>query len=280
MTKPPPRWKSKSTGWRDTSIIIVVAALAVVAPIVAIVGAISGWGIAALLVPIMLTAIIWGGLAVLLGPVYRRVERRQKAEQQNEIAKIPALAAQYGLDYAETDDELPHTLARHAPTTATCSQVISGRIGGQSMAVCWYENGELKRLVLAMLLPAAMPTLDVVAKMATTVAPGMHRERVQVEDDAFDNRYNVFPADHTPESAKYAVDFVSQSAIDWLLSVEPFSFSIRGELLWVDGSPDLTAADVKRLLDDAKVLAHIVRGVPDFVWHAYGSPPNTVHSLT
>ena len=280
MTKPPPRWKSKSTGWRDTSLILAVAALAVIAPIVAIVGAIAGWGIVALLAPIVLTVIVWGGLTILLGPVYRRVDRQQNAEQQSEIAKLPGIAAQYGLTYAETDDELPHTLARHAPTTATCTHVISGRIGGQSTAVCWYESGELKRLVLAMLLPAAMPNLDVEAKMATTVAPGIHRERVQFEDDAFDNRYNVFPADHSPEAAKYAVDLISQPAIDWLLSVEPFSFSIKGELLWVDGSSVLAADEVKRLLDEAGVLAHIVRGVPDFVWHEYGSPPNTVHSLT
>jgi hypothetical protein len=280
VTKPPPRWKSKSTGWRDTSLILLVAALAVIAPIVAIVGAIAGWGIVALLAPIILTVIVWGGLAILLGPVYRRVDSQQNAEQQSQLAKLPGIAAQYGLTYAETDDELPHTLARHAPTTATCTHVISGRIGGQSTAVCWCESGELKRLVLAMLLPAAMPNLDVEAKMATTVAPGMHRERVQFEDDAFDNRYNVFPADHSPESAKYAVDLISQPAIDWLLSVEPFSFSIKGELLWVDGSSVLAADEVKRLLDEAGVLAHIVRGVPDFVWHEYGSPPNTVHSLT
>jgi hypothetical protein len=280
MTKPPPRWKSRSTGWRDTSLILVLAALAVIAPITAIVGAVSGWGTAALLVPIVLTVIIWGGLAILLGPVYRRVDRAQHAERDSEIGKLPDLAKQYGLTYARTDDELPHTLARHAPTTATCSHVLSGRIGGQSMAVCWYERGDLEHLVLAMLLPASMPTLDVMAKMATTVAPGMRRERVQFEDDAFDNRYNVFPVDHSPESGKYAVDLISQPAIDWLLSVEPFSFSVKGELLWVDGSSDLTADEVKRLLDEAGVLAHLVRGVPDFVWHEYGSPPNTVHSLT
>jgi hypothetical protein len=280
MTKPPPRWKSTDTGWLNTSLVLAVGALAVIAPIIAIVAAISGWGIVALLVPIVVTVIIWGGFAILLGPVYRRVDRSQVAQRGSEIAKLPALATQYGLTYAATDDELPRTLARHAPTTATCSHVLSGRLGGQSMAVCWYDNDELQRLVLAMLLPAAMPKLDVEAKMATTVAPGMHRERVQFEDDAFDNRYNVFPADHSPESAKYAVDLISQPAIDWLLSVEPFSFSIKGELLWVDGSPVLAADEVKRLLDEATVLAHLVGGVPDFVWHEYGSPPNTVHSLT
>jgi hypothetical protein len=280
VTKPPPRWKSKNSGWRDTSIVIAVGALAVIAPLVAIIGAISGWGIVVLLVPIVLTVIIWAGFAVLLGPVYRRVNRQQIAQRANEIGKLPALAAEYGLTYAETDDELPHTLARHAATSATCTYVLSGRIGGQSMAVCWYDTGELKHLVLAMLLPAAMPTLDVTATMATTVAPGIHRERVQFEDDAFDNRYTVIPADHSPESAKYAVDLISQPAIDWLLSVEPFSFSIKGELLWVEGSPDLAADEVQRLLDEAKVLAHLVSGVPDFVWREYGSPPNTVHSLT
>lgn len=280
MTKPPPRWKAENTGWFSTSLALVVGVLAVIAPVVAIIGAVLGWGLAALLVPIALTVIVWGGFAVLLGPVYRRVDREQVAQRDSEIGKLPGLAAQYGLTYAETNATLPRTLARHALTAATCSHVISGRLGGQSMAVCWYGTGELQRLVLVMLLPAAMPKLDVEAKMATTLAPGLHRDRVQFEDDAFDNRYNVFPADHTPESAKYAVDLISQSAIDWLLSVEPFSFSVKGELLWVDGSPVLAADEVKRLLEEAKVLAHMVRGVPDFVWHEYGSPPNTVHSLT
>lgn len=88
----------------------------------------NGWGTPAVLGGVAVTVLFWAGIAVLVGPVYRRVVRQGAAAESAEIAKLPGLAARYGLSYVEHDDQLPQALARHAPTRAapiTCCLVAS-----------------------------------------------------------------------------------------------------------------------------------------------------------
>jgi len=283
VTRPQKRWQSAGSGWFNTVEVAVVAIAGLLAPIVLILALVLGWGTLTLIVSAAVTVVVWGGAALLLGPVYRRAARKQQAQVPTEVAKLPELAARYGLTYAERSDALALTIGRHAAARGSCTYVLSGRIGGRPAAVCWYERTragtDLASLMLVVELPAVMPELSVESKTATQVAPGSHRLQVQFEDDDFNNRYLVAPADHSPESQRYAVDLISQRAIDWLLSVEPFWFTIDGQLVVAEGSSVLDADDVQQLLDRAIVLAHVVDAVPEFAWKQYGKPAQALSGL-
>ncbi|HEX3812666.1 MAG TPA: hypothetical protein VHX59_07465 [Mycobacteriales bacterium] len=281
---PQSRWQSAGTGWANMLLVSAVGIACVVAPIVLILALAFGWGSVTVLVAAVVTVLVWGGIALLLGPVYRRVNRKQTAAVPTEIEKLPELAQRYGLSYVEHSDALTPTLGRRWTSQGHCRHVLSGLIGGHPTAICWYERTEagteLANLVLVMELPVAMPKLEVEAKMATLVAPGLHRRLpVQFEDNDFNDRYAVLPDDSSAESQRYAVDLISQRGIDWLLSVQPFDFDIQGPLLAVDGSAVLAEDEVQTLLDRAVILGHLVDAVPEFAWEQYGSPAQPLAGL-
>ncbi len=269
--------------WGNTLIVGTLAVLGVLAPILLILALALSWGGPITIAFGVLTASIWGGIPLWLTVAGGRAERKDAAREPAEIAKLPALAARRGLSYVESDPDLAGTLNRYWRSRGQASHVLSGRIGNHPVALCWYERTkagtQLRSLALLIALPVAMPSLEIQPTMARELAPGLRREKVHFEDEKFNDRYVVIPADHSPQAQRYAVDMISQRAIDALLSVKPFFFDIDHEVIRVDGSPILAADEVDKLIDTAVALTRMIDGVPEFAWQQYGSPAESLPGL-
>jgi hypothetical protein len=268
--------------WGNALLVGAVAALGVLAPILLILALALSWGAPASIVLAVLTLATWGGVALVFKAA-GRAERRFTAHEPAEIAKLPALAARRGLSYVESSVDLAGTLDWYWHSRGQASHVLSGRIGDHPVAACWYERSragtQLRSLVLVIALPVAMPPLDVEPTLAREVTPGLRREKVHFEDEKFNDRYVVSPADHSPQAHRYAVDMISQRAIDALLPLQPFFFSVDHEVIRVEGSSVLAADEVGQLIDRAVALTQLLDAVPEFAWKQYGSPARPLPGL-
>jgi hypothetical protein len=270
--------------WGNTLIVAGVVALGLIAPILLIVALALSWGGAALIGFGAVTVVIWAGIPLWLTVAGGRAERKFSAREPAEIAKLPALAARRGLSYVESNADLAGTLDRFWHSSGQAEHVISGRIGDHPVAACWYERTRagtrLRSLMLLLGLPASMPALQVQPTLGRELTPGLRREKVHFEDEQFNDRYVVIPADRSPESRRYAVDMISQRAIDALLPLEPFFFDIDHEVIRVEGSSVLAEDEMDALLDRAIALTQLITAVPEFAWKQYGSPATSLPGLS
>lgn len=273
-----------SGSWGNTAIVAGMAVFGILAPILLILALALSWGAVASIALGVVTVLIWGGVPLAFNIAAGRVERRDAAREPAEIAQLPALAARHSLSYVEFNPDLAGTLDRYWRSRGQASHVLSGRIGNHPVALCWYERTkagtQLRSLALLIALPVAMPSLEIQPTLARELAPGLRREKVHFEDEKFNDCYIVIPAEHSPQAHRYAVDMISQRAIDALLSVKPFFFDIDHEVIRVDGSAVLAADEVENLLDTAVALTSMIDAVPEFAWEQYGSPAESLPGLT
>jgi hypothetical protein len=273
-----------SGSWGNKAIVAGMAVFGILAPILLILALALSWGAAASITFGVLTVAIWAGVPLAFNIAAGRVERRDSAREPAEIAQLPALAARRGLSYMESNPDLADTLDRFCRSHGQASHVLSGHLGDHPVALCWYERTkagtQLRSLALLIALPASMPPLEIQPTLARELAPGLRREMVHFEDEKFNDCYVVIPTDHSPQAHRYAVDMISQRAIDALLSVKPFFFDIDHEVIRVDGSAVLAADEVEQLLDTAVALTRMIDAVPEFAWKQYGSPAAPLPGLT
>ena len=113
-------------------------------------------------------------------------------------------------------------------------------------------------------LPTWLPGLRVTPEnVLTRIGNVVAGDDIELESEDFNRRFRVQSPDR-----KFACDVLPPRTMQMLLHRPPLAFRIQGKdlLCWEPG--DTTAVE---LLPRLATLADFAAGIPDFVWHDYGS---------
>jgi hypothetical protein len=121
--------------------------------------------------------------------------------------------------------------------------------------------------VCAVTLPTWLPALTLTPEsVLTRLGNAVTGADVELESEDFNRRYRVLSPDR-----KFACDVLPPRTMEMLLARPTLHFRIEGRdvLCWESGGT--TPAT---LLPRLATLTDFVAGIPDFVWHDYGSTGN------
>lgn len=212
-------------------------------------------------------------VALVAAPILRRRTRRR-------WRTFGPTAARLGLTYTASDPDLadrwtfaPFDVGRDRQAR----NVLRGHVGRRPFVVLDYTYDQDETTasgtfwVVLVALDAPLPDLTVSVPFEFTqtgVSP--RRLDIDVEDDEFNRRFRVASYDGSPAARKYAVDLLNPRAIEWLLSAEPFEWSIHGDQVVAYRIGELDPVDLERLvLPVVRVLAGVTDNVPAFLYRQY-----------
>lgn len=110
-----------------------------------------------------------------------------------------------------------------------------------------------------------LPHLTVMPQLASI--PGLERDAARVEDHEFNRRYDITSFDRSTAAQRYAHAFFTPRMMEYLLSIEPASFDVRGTWLVDDMYPDSADEALRRHRRILERLENIADRIPS---HLYG----------
>ncbi|WP_182112812.1 MULTISPECIES: hypothetical protein [unclassified Actinotalea] len=165
----------------------------------------------------------------------------------------------FGVGYGRNATEAMTTTVAGRPVTSFTYEYTTG--GGKTRHVAQHH-------VVALALPVALPDLQLTPDgVGAAVARGLGGQDIDVESEAFNQRWRVQAAD-----PKAAHDLVHPRLMERLLAPDARGMSIRVEgdhlLSWAPGAQDVTHIDRY-----VAVLSAVADHVPRFVWLDHGYDP-------
>jgi hypothetical protein len=199
---------------------------------------------------------------------------------QERIAALASLAASKGWQFSAfdpwnlpdrwQDDPFGQGFGRRA------TNVVSGEVSGHPMVAFDYEyktqstdsKGNTTTqthcyAVYALGMPCALPYLEVSPESVfSRLGQALGMQDIELESEDFNRKFRV--RCHDP---KLATDVLTPRTMQLLLQAGGAHFRFAGTDIVGYDSGHLTAVD---LLNATAVLAHVLHGVPGFVWKDYG----------